>query len=273
MEIKNDIKPNDSKKMFMTFENYVRYPYAKGASPLTAELREMIYERYKKKLDVVIVREMNKFDYFLYYDKMSDIYVCHLKVPSEVVPKLRYDVVIQFFTDNDNIRKDSTLNRYYVKFFSNDPAYNFEFCHTHIEHGLYIQELHSKSMQKAIKEKANIKNPKDELGYIKSLMFAYFIMKNKSLFSKALYQTTGSPYNPKVLLTKIMSSDDKLIQRTELGQDIERVKKLSKKGMDAAKSDHSDDAKFIAHSNKIKRTKTVNTVKKIGTTKRTNKKK
>lgn len=269
---KNDIKPDTSKKLSMTFDSYVKYPYPKGASPLTAELREIIYNNFKKKLDAVIVREMNNFEYALYYHKLMDVYVCHLKVPSEVVPKLRYDVVIQFYTDNDNIRKDSNLNRYFVRFFSNDPAYNFEFCHTHIEHDLYIKELHSKSMQKAIKERATIKNPKDELGYVKSLMFAYFIMKNKSLFSKILYQTQGRPYDPKILLTNIMSSDDKLVQRTELGKDIERVNKFAKKGINATKSEHSDDSKFTNHSNKIKRTQTVSQTKKTGTVKRTKRK-
>lgn len=275
MGIKQDLKPNESKMVKMTFEEYTKSPFPKKASAMTGEMREMILSNYKRKLDAVIVREMNKFDYTLYYNKEKDIYICHLKVPSEVVPKLRYDVVIKFFTDDPILKNRNTLDKYYVQFFSNDPAYNFTFCNTHIEYGLYFTDLHSKSCKKVIKEKADIRNPKDELGYVKSLVFAYFIMKSKSLFNKIMYETHGNKYNVNTLLGNIMSSDDKIAQRTELGQEIARQASRAKKGINAGIKDRLNDREYSnkadrirSHNNKTKKTKTVGVVKTIKTTKK-----
>lgn len=262
MSLKDDLTPNESKRVYMTFDEYVHYPFPKGSSALSAEVREAIIARYKNKLDKVIVREMNKFDYYLYHDKMHDIYVCHLKVPSEVVPKLRYDVIIKFFTNSDSARKSNTLNKYFVQFFSNDPAYNFTFCNVHIEHGLYYTDLYSKSCKKAIQEKPDIKNPKSALGYVKSLVFAYFIMQNKSLFNKTMYDVHGSKLDVKVLLNTIMSSDDKIAQRQELGNEIERkISKSKNQGTNAAITTSTDDSKYTEKAKNSKRTNVVGTVK------------
>lgn len=262
MSIRDDLKPNETKQVFMNFEDYIHCPFPKGSSALSAEVREAIIGRYKNKLEKVIVREMNKFDYRLYHDKMNDIYVCHLKVPSEVVPKLRYDVVIKFFTNVDSAKKSNNLNKYYVQFFSNDPAYNFTFCNVHIEHGLYYTDLYSKSCKKAIKEKPDIKNPKSALGYVKSLVFAYFIMRNKSLFDKTMYEVHGTKLDVKTLLNSIMDSDDKIAQRQELGNEIERnLSKSKKHGISGAITTSTDDKKYTATSKNSRRTKTINSVK------------
>lgn len=250
MGIKDELKPNKSKITKMTFSEYAHCPFPKGAVSMTAEMREIVFNNYKRKLDAVIVREMNKFDYFLYYDKDKDIYICHLKVPSEVVPKLRYDVVIQFYTDSPTVSKSSNLDKYYVRFFSNDPAYNFGFCHTHIQHDMFITDLYQKASREAIKKSADIKNPKDELGFVKSLTFAFLIMLNKSLFMKSMYTTYGQKYNPNTLKQSIMSSEDKLVQRTKLGKEIEDLKRSSKKGIN--KDMNASDNRFSKSSLKSK---------------------
>lgn len=264
MGIKDDLQPNESKIVKMAFSEYARCPFPKGSVSMTAEIREIVFNNYKKKLDAVIVREMNKFDYFLYFDKEKDIYVCHLKVPSEVVPKLRYDVVIQFYTDSSATSNSSTLDKYYVRFFSNDPAYNFGFCHTHIEYGIFIKELYQKVNKEVIKKKAEVKNPKDELGFIKSLTFAFLIMKNKSLFSKSMYTTYGKKYDINTLKQNIMHSDDKIAQRTQLGKELEDLKKSSKKGIN--KDLNTEDKRFLNKTTKnVRKTQLV---KKVGNTKK-----
>jgi len=271
---KKELVPNPNKLVKFTFEQYARSPFSKGTSSIPAASREMIFNNYKEKLDAVIVREMGKFDYFLYYDKNNDTYTCHVKVPSEVVPKLRYDVIIQFYTDIESVKSSNVLDRYYIRVFSNDPAYNYTYCHTHIECGLFLTDFANKIDKQIITSEAKTRNPNNELGYVKSLVFAYLIMKNKSLFNKSMYISTGFEYNPNGIMQNIMHSNDKIEQRKKLGLEVESNKKSPHK----KPLTHPDsDSKFMQltknsdMSGNIHKTKTVssiNSIRKVKTTKR-----
>ena len=100
-------------------------------------------------------------------------------------------------------------------------------------------------------------------------------MKSKSLFNKILYETHGNKYNVNTLLGNIMSSDDKIAQRTELGQEITRQASRAKKGINADIKDRLDDKEYSnkadrvkSHNNKTKKTKTVGMVRTIKTMKK-----
>ena len=114
----------------------------------------------------------------------------------------------------------------------------------------------------------------NELGYVKSLVFAYLIMKNKSLFNKSMYISTGFEYNPNGIMQNIMHSNDKIEQRKKLGLEVESNKKSPHK----RPLTHPDsDSKFMQltknsdMSGNIHKTKTVssvNSIRKVKTTKR-----
>ena len=77
--------------MEMTFDQYIQNPM--GIANSVMSNREMYRSMYSMKLDAIMVREMGKIDYKLYKDKNS--YYAYIKVPSEVVEKFYYDVVIE----------------------------------------------------------------------------------------------------------------------------------------------------------------------------------
>ena len=79
--------------MKITFKDYINNPM--GVKNSVFSNREMYRNLYKDKLDKLLVRESGKIDYYLYTNK--DIYIVHIKVPSETVKDFYYDVVLSTF--------------------------------------------------------------------------------------------------------------------------------------------------------------------------------
>lgn len=210
--------------MKITFKDYINNPM--GVKNSVFSNREMYRNLYKDKLDKLLVRESGKIDYYLY--KYKDIYIVHIKVPSEAVKEFYYDVVLQFYPMNSKDKLSSSLTNYGVKFFSNDPAFVFTFAHAMITNKLYIMDLIPKMSKEAISNVAKVRNPKNEIGYVKSLYFAYLIMQNKHLFDKLIFTTQAKPYNKVLFLKTIMHADTKIKQRQEKGEIERKIKKKVK---------------------------------------------
>ena len=154
----------------MTFDKYIDNP--SGGSVFTN--RNMYKTMYKDKFDKILLREQGAIKYALYIDKDNiDSHYVHLKIPSEVISNFYYDVVIQLYTNNNSIKNEASLRRYSVKFYSNDPAFVYTFAHSFNKNGLFISDLESKMSRQALRHKATVKNPKDDIWYVKSLFFAY----------------------------------------------------------------------------------------------------
>lgn len=252
--------------MDMTFDQYIQNPM--GGSNSVMSNREMYRKMYMEKLDKIMVRESGKISYKLY--RSSSRYYAHIKVPSETIKEFYYDVVIEFSKPKDgNKPLDRTLKNYNVRFFSNDPSFVYTFAHAFIKNGLFITELKDKMSKEAVEKKAEIKNPKDQIGYVKSLYFAYLMMIRKGLFNKMLYM---DKYNENILKADVMDADTKIAQRTE-GADIiaKRKKRDAAKLKQIANNDSilskGTQVKMANMSNKIRDTKVSKMVTKTKKTK------
>lgn len=247
--------------MKMTFQEYIQNPMGKNNSVFSQ--REMYRTLYTNKLDKIIVRENNKIDYHLYYGKDDTFYI-HIKIPSETIEKFYYDVVIKFYTDDTSKKVSNSLTYYNVKFFSNDPSFVYTYAHTFIEKELFIEELKPKMSKLAIKKAAEIKNPNNVVGYVKSLFFAYLIMKNRGLFLKDKFKTYGQKFDKKYLLSQIEEADTKIKKR----QEEEEKKKKGIKKKDKEKPPVRDERFTKSSITTTPSTKMINT-KKSKTTKKT----
>lgn len=207
----------------MTFDEYITNPMGRSNAVLSAGVREAQRKIYSSKFDNILLRENGKIDYNLYKGK-GDVYYIHIKIPSEVVENFYYDVVLKF-TGSANLASSTTgLDKYQVQFFSNDPAFVYTYAYVFRKKGLFIQELSRKMSSKALRSPANEKNPENQVGYVKSLFFAYLFMKNRGLFSKIKY--VGAPdFNLNVLLKDIEDADEKIQKRQDLGSKVSRRKK------------------------------------------------
>lgn len=243
----------------MTFDQYIQNPM--GIKNSVISNREMYRNMYVLKLDAIMVREMGKINYFLYVD--NNKYYAYIKVPSEVVEKFYYDVIIEF-TPAKGAKPSKSLKDYNVRFYSNDPAFVYTFAHAFIKNKMFITEYSDKMSREAIKNRAKIKNPMDTVGYVKSLFFAYLIMKRFNLFEKVLYR---EKYNERLVKQMVMPADTKIALRQTEGEKVStkakrakiKAEKIRKKNEEeeALKKSKSLSSKVSGAINTTKRTSSV----------------
>lgn len=257
--------------MGVTFKDYINNPMGEKNSVFTQ--REALRQVYVEKFNKIMVREMGNINVQLFTN--DDKYIAFLKIPSEVIEKFYYDVVIEFSPPNLINKLDKSLENYNVKFFSNDPAFVFTFAYAFNKNKLFITDLEQKMSKEALEEKAKIKNPNASIGYVKSLYFAYLYLKSKGLFLKNMYETYGKPYNQKYLLQQIMTANNKIAARIEAQNilnkrnAVRRQKEIAEKNNKRTFSGKNISGTPVVKSTKsTKSVKTVKTVKNTKTTKK-----
>ena len=212
---------------YMTFQQYIDNPL--GRKNAVFSQREMFKEVYTKKWDAVFMREAGRLTFHLYYNKAADHWYAHIKIPSEVVAKFYYDVVIKFYTKNNALRVGNTLKDYDVEFFSNDPAFVFTYERVFLKNGMFIEEFKPKASKVALRKDPDEKNPYGIPGYVKSIYFAWLFMRQANLFSKSQYTTSGNPYNAKLLMSNIEDTDKKIADRQREGERVAKEHKAADK--------------------------------------------
>lgn len=244
--------------MDMTFDQYIQNPM--GVKNAVFSNREMYRELYTNKLNKILVREAGKIEYYLYKGKGK--YYAYIKVPSEMVENFYYDVVIEFTEPKGST--PISLKNYNVHFYSNDPAFVFTFAHAFIENELFIDRYKDKMSKEAVKKVAKEKNPTNQVGYVKSLYFAYLIMVQKGLFNKLLYVSTYSERNVKSM---IMDADKKIALRQELGNSKEKAPKEKKTSLPDPIETTTKTINKIAHTKTIKQINSTKVSKNLKRTK------
>lgn len=210
----------------MSFDKYIDNPSG-GASVMTN--RQMYKSMYKEKYDKVMLRENGALTYNIYKaDDNTDSYYIHFKIPSEVVEKFYYDVVVRLFTTENAKKAEGNLRKYAVQFYSNDPAFVYTFAHSFSKNNLFIQDLAPKMSRKALRDKAEVRNPKDDVWYVKSLYFAYLAMESKNLFSRVVLNSGARKYSAKHLVSQITPADLKISQRQQAQEKIDAEKRDAK---------------------------------------------
>ena len=209
----------------MTLEEYIKNPM--GSSVMTN--RKVYYDMYSEKWNAIRLRENGLILFTLYQAKEE--YFIHFKIPSEVVPKFYYDTILRFYLPKNKSAeaKSKTLTNYDVQFFSNDPSFAYTFAHAFNKNGLFINDLESKMVEQCLKEKAMEKNPKDEIGYVKSLYFAYLEIKDTGLLLKSRWEAITRPYNPKVWIATVGHAYDVIEDRKRRGEEIAAKERREKK--------------------------------------------
>lgn len=248
--------------MNTTYPDYINNPAIIGRS---LSQYKVLARDYKERLDAVLVREAGRITYRQYKDD-DDNYYIHMKVPSEVVPKFYYDVIVKFKKSVIN-RFKSTLNDYDVQFFSNDPAFCFTYSYAFNKNKLLIEDFASKIGKDFLEHKAVTMNPKNSIGPVKSLYFAYYIMQNKKLFDKKNWEKT-IPYKASSLLKNIMKAEEKIHLRQRYQKAIQHREKQSNPTAIPTPIQQSTPLHITKASGTIKYTKTAKVTKRAKTVKK-----
>lgn len=246
----------------MTFDEYIQNPM--GEKNAVISNRTMYRNHYQEKLDKIMVREQGKIDYKAY--TAGKRYIIYLKIPSEVVPNFYYDVLIEFTPPKGQI-VGFKLDKYDVRFYSNDPSFVYTFAHAFKRNNMFFTEYEDKMSERALKEKADEKNPKDIVGYVKSLYFAYLIMKKRGLFSTVSYVNS---YNSKAVHREVMDAEKKIEARKLAAEELAEEKRNARNKMKDRTSKRNTQAPEIPIKNNFtgkvkyaKKSKTMGTVKKV----------
>ena len=252
--------------MNMTFDEYIKNPA--GIKNAVYSHREMYRNLYIEKLDKIMLRETGKIDYTLY--KSKNEYYVHMKIPSEVVPQFYYDTVVMFYTDNKEISVSKSLSQYYVKFYSNDPSFVYTFAHAMLENDLFIRDLVPRMSKQAVLKVAKVKNPKNEIGYVKSLYFLYLLMKRDNLFDKLVFESRGKAYNKKQLLKNITHADHKIQARQNAQDELSKKNKREKTKLNIPKETRNPNivTKMVSKTKKITTPKKISSSNKAKTIKK-----
>lgn len=251
--------------MKMRYDDYIQNPM--GRDNAVYSQREMYRALYTDKLDKIMVREAGKIDFYLYRNK-DGRYFIHIKVPSEVVPKFYYDTVIEFYATDSGVTVGNTLKDYLVRFYSNDPSFVFTFAHAFIKNDLFIKELEPKMAKRAVEERAKEKNPKDLVGYVKSIYFAYLIIKNRGLMRKDVFDNYAKDFDLQHILSTIESASSKIEKRQQLGAEIDKKKKFPSKNDRVEQSFQAKTSMITGGAKAPRQTKVTNMSKSTKTVKR-----
>ena len=189
---------------------------------MTSSNARMYREMYSKKLDAILVRENNNIQIFLFIDKTQDRYIIYIKVPSETQKQFYYDVVIEFSKGDKN---KASLEDYNVRFYSNEPRFCFVFCYAYLQHDLFFKDLTSKMSKQALTKSAENTNPSNQIGYCKSIYFAYLIMQQRGLFDKAKWREFAKEYRKDDLLSLVEHATVKHVNRMQVEKDAKEDKK------------------------------------------------
>ena len=225
--------------MKMTFEQFIDNPLGRNSAVLTIAARQTIMDSYAKKWDVILLRENGNINYFLYYDQKHNAYYAHFKIPSETVKKFYYDVVIKFTADARVGEGGRDLFKYSVQFYSNDPSFVYTYAYVFKKNDMFIDELTDRMSKDALRKAPKVRNPHQNTGYVKTLVFAYLYMKAKKLNDKTRFITASSSYTRGHLSGNIENADIKIKNRQEKNVESEvperKRNEIPEKAKDAEK--------------------------------------
>lgn len=162
-----------------SFINHPFNPTGMGDAPDLIKRRQEFDRKYEKAKDGI---------FFISSTEFEGSYFLHLKIPSESRSGVQYDVVIQFFTPDDSVEKQETLNQYLLQFFSNSPSFVYQYAALYYQKG-YLIDAFQKKLDSRITDPTYVptgNSAKKELMYDKSLYFAckYILENSISLLQK-----------------------------------------------------------------------------------------
>ncbi len=246
--------------MLISLEQYIQNPQLKSNAVLNTTAREAIRQDYTKRFNGILLREKGNINYKLYEDKRNNVFYAHFKIPSETVEKFYYDVVIRFFAD-ENIKNTEDLMNYHIQVFSNDPAFVYTYAYSFMDHDLFIKSLSPKMSKKALKKPPEEKNPYLQIGYVKTIYFAYLWMKQKGLNKTNRFRTESLRFSLVALMADIEKADYKIEQRQAEGEKLTKKKSAEKKKENPK---NTDNVKYTKNKNlAVKKTGTINAVKTV----------
>jgi len=246
--------------MPITIDQYIVNPMQKQGRVMSAVMREAQRKHYTEVFNQIMLRENGHIDYTMYKDEDNNVYWIHIKVPSEAIKQFYYDVVFRFFADSNVAESGQNLRKYYVQFYSNDPAYVFNYAYVFINNKLFPEDLTSRMSAQARHDAPKVTNPYQEIGYVKTLYFAFLFMQSRNLFNLVRWDEARK-YSKDTLVSAVENADEKIARREEAGKRLNARNKAKRNAETAKRQSHEKLLASQGRQSTIKNTRTTNTVK------------
>ena len=223
-------------------KEYLNNPMGKGSTAITniKLIKSDLDSRYEK----LLKDNKNKFKTEVYRD--GDEYFFHIIIPSESERNNDYDVVIQFYMGDTNLKYDNFLNRYYVRFFSNCPSFVFTYAYVYNQNDFLVNSLRHKYTDVVLEDNPVIRNPAEIINFEKSVYFAAkYIDSNRNFKNKMYLKSIEKQYDANKLNKQIRTSDKILLEIKK------ENKRLSEEKQKAADENKRKENRLLKNENKI----------------------
>lgn len=187
--------------------------------------RDRIIMDLKQRYAHIMGLVKGKMSFRVYKD--VDNYIFIMKVPSETLPNLYYDVAIKFIPVDEQSKDDTTLSNYTLELFSNAPNFTFSYTYVMNKYGILMPELKSRSSNKALTSPPLTKNPVEMLGFEKSCYFAALYIKENRLIFKSQLNQHASKWS-KSAIDSIKTDASKMLEYNQAKKKEELRKKTEK---------------------------------------------
>lgn len=201
-------------------------------SPFGVSERNPKQEEYEKKYKELYT---NKKIYCENWTVNDGSYMIHIMIPSESQQGQFYDVVVQFFSDDESILKQMNLGRYYIQVFSNSPSFIYQYATLYRTYGFLIESLYGKTDEEYSHQLPDKVNSDYKMSYDKSIYFACRFLQDNEF---TILRKTGISLYPKANMKKFLRSirdfetvkaDSELYKLEEgLKKETEKEKKKAK---------------------------------------------
>ena len=173
-------------------------------------------------------------DIKLYSIKSGDNYVVHIMVPSEKNDEFEkpvfYDVVVEFYPTNKEIKEEMTVKNYGVKVFSNSISWMFDFTYVFNKTN-NIPEFIPKSYcsKTALKQPAEKTNPYGIYGIERVVFIALYHLEMVTGYRKNRIDSLLMPDMNTNSLVKMLMSQEQKFEQLNLEEKKLRLKKQKNK--------------------------------------------
>ena len=221
----------EAKKYEYTLQSYLKNPVGAGAAstPQRQVILDALFQKYRG-----LLKEHRHFSANAY--KVSDSILIHVKVPSESVEGVNYDVCIEFMNVGST---DSSLLTKKIRIFSNNFAFVFTYAYVFNQRNLLVDYLKGLLSKEALSQPPKQRNPDETINYEKSIVYAIYYIQEQRLFLRENF-------------SKILTVSNKIAVKNNIHEfeDVQRDY-ANKKKLQSAKKEAEKKAKKAATAKQL----------------------
>lgn len=166
----------------MTMDQFLKNP--SGSYSASFARRDLIIANMEDRFAKLLSKKKDEFKVLVFRGNNKNEFCFYLKIPSEEVPNIYFDVVLQFIPTDMKCLSSPTLRNYGLNVFSNSPNFLYTYAYWYNKDEIIIKQLKDKISSVALNTEPVIKNAEGIYGFEKSVYFALLYLKYNNLDKK-----------------------------------------------------------------------------------------